>query len=249
MSIKEKLINGKYVIGTWCILPSPAVVNVLAKAGLDFIIVDLEHGPIDPNTAAQMVMTAEAEGCDAIIRVSSNNESHILSALDTGACGVIVPHIETTEDRKQAISNIKYPPVGKRGFSPYTRAGGYTFKQGFTKLENDRILSGIIIESAESVKNIDEIIDDTELDLVYIGAYDISVSLGIPGQVQDPRITSILADLAKKIKKAGKAAGAIFHDIKEAEKLKSFGIQLLCFKVDSNILFENINSTINQLNR
>ena len=129
MNIKDRIRNGNVVYGTWCLLPSPEVINVLAKAGLDFVLIDMEHGPMDYALAQKMIMAAESEGCEAIIRVAKNDESDVLRALDIGASGVIVPHIESVSDRERAISYMKYPPLGIRGFSPYTRAGGFSSVQ------------------------------------------------------------------------------------------------------------------------
>ena len=243
-SLKQRLKKGEYVLGTWCILPSPEVVNVLAKAGLDFVLIDMEHGPADYKTALMMTMAAQAEGCEAIIRVGQNNESDVLKALDIGADGVIVPHIENSADRKRAISYIKYPPIGVRGFSPYARAGSYTSRPGHTIIENKLTISGIIVEGEEGIKNLDEIIDDKNLDIVYIGVYDLSAVLKIPGQVNNPQIHKLLKECVGKIRKKGKIAGALFHSKEELRFFKKIGIQLLCYKVDTSVLFDSYNSII-----
>jgi len=119
ISLKDKLKNGEFTIGTWCIIPSEHVVNILAKAGLDFVLIDMEHGTANLECVYKMVLAANAEGVDALVRVSSNDESEILKVLDVGAAGVIIPHIETVNDCKQALSFTKFPPMGQRGYSPY----------------------------------------------------------------------------------------------------------------------------------
>lgn len=243
-TLKQRLKNGEFVLGTWCILPSPSVINVLARTGLDFVLLDMEHGPLDFNIALTMVMAAESEGCEALLRVSQNNEVEILKALDIGASGVIVPHIENTHDRQEAISYIKYPPVGVRGFSPYTRAGSYTSKPSHTKIENEKTISGIIVEGDKGIKDLDYIIDDKNLDLVYIGVYDLSLALGIPGQVNNPKIIVLLKECVCKIRKKGKAAGALFHSLEELKFFKKIGIQFLCYKVDTSVLFDAFSSVV-----
>ena len=139
--IKQQMKAGKFVLGTWCVLPSASVINVIAKAGLDFVIIDMEHGPMDYKIAQEMIMAAESEGCEAIIRVPRNDESDILRALDIGASGIIVPHIENIADRKNAVSHSKFSPVGNRGFNPYVRAGQYHGVTGaYFDEQNKRIL-------------------------------------------------------------------------------------------------------------
>ena len=239
--IKERIKNGEFLIGTWCILPSEHVVNVLAKAGLDFVLIDMEHGSADFQCASRMVMAAEVEGCEAIIRVSSNSEAEILKALDIGASGVIVPHIETVMDREKAISYIKYPPKGIRGFSPYARAGGYSNKKDYTSIENDRVMSGIIVEGLDGIENIDKIIDDPELDIVYLGAYDLSVALGIPGDVRNEKIVKIIEDCAKKIIAKGKVAAGLFNTEEDLIFFKKAGVNLACYGVDTSVLYKAFN--------
>lgn len=237
-NIKARLLEGDAVYGTWCLLPSPEVINVLAKSGLDFVLIDMEHGPMDFSLAQKMVMAAQSEGCEAIIRVPKNDESYILRALDSGADGVIVPHVQCIEDRVNALSYMKYPPIGKRGYSPYTRAGGYVATSDYTILENRRNLSAIIIEGKEGIDNIDEIINDDNLDVVYIGTYDISMSLGVPGRVWDDEVISILKKCVLKINNRGKVAGCLFHTDQERRKLIDMGIKFLAYKVDSSVLYD-----------
>ncbi|MEI7474773.1 MAG: aldolase/citrate lyase family protein [bacterium] len=238
MYLKEKLNENQNVFGTWCLLPSPEVINVISKAGLDFVIIDMEHGTIDFVTAQKMVMAAEAEGSRAVIRVSKNEESEILRALDLGIDGIIVPHIDSVEEREKAISYIKYPPSGIRGFSPYTRAGGYRNQKDYTESENKRVLTGIIVEGESGIKNIYDIADDPQLDLVYVGTYDISSYLGIPGEVHNIKVKEILEHAVSEIKRAGKIAGCLFHNWDDLDYFKQLGIQFLVYKVDSLVLYE-----------
>lgn len=238
MELKERLKNGEFVYGTWCILPSPEVINVLAKAGLDFVLIDMEHGSADFQCVQQMVMAANADGCAALVRVGDNQEIDVLRALETGAAGIIVPHVETVEHRKQAISYMKYPPVGIRGYSPYARAGGYQHTPGYTENENQRILSGVLIEGTNGIKDIKSIINDEELDLVYIGTYDISAMLGLAGDVQNPKVIEALKECVQVVRESGKFAACLFHSPAELQLFKEIGIQVLCYKVDTAVLLE-----------
>lgn len=238
MNIKERLKDGSVVYGTWCLLPSPEVINVLAKAGLDFVLIDMEHGPMDYALAQKMIMAAESGGCEAIIRVAKNDEADVLRALDIGASGVIVPHIESVADRERAISYMKYPPLGIRGFSPYTRAGGFSSRPGHTVTTNKRVLTGIIIEGKEGLNNLAAILDDAELDIVYVGTYDLSVILGVPGEVKHEKVQKVLASCVKQIRSSGKVAGCLFHNPCELDYFINMGIQFLAYKVDSSVLYD-----------
>ena len=238
MRLKERIKDGQTVFGTWCLLPSPEVISVLAKADLDFVLIDMEHGPMDFALAQKMIMAAEADGCEAIIRVAKNDEADVLRALDIGASGIIVPHIESVSDRKKAISYMKYPPIGIRGFSPYTRAGGFFSRPGHTVTENDRVLTGIIIEGQQGLNDLPAIIDDPELDVVYIGTYDLSAVLGIPGDVKNKKVLTVLEECVTKVLSSGKVAGCLFHNPDELKYFRDMGIQFLAYKVDSSVLYD-----------
>lgn len=244
LTLKERAKEGELLIGTWCILPSEHVVSVLAKAGLDFVLIDLEHGSADFQNVARMIMAANADGCEAVVRVSTNDEAQILKVLDLGASGVIVPHIESVADRLRALSFMKYPPAGSRGFSPYTRGGGYSVQPGQIEFSNKRILTGIIIESLQAVDNLDEIINDPDLDIVYLGAYDLSVSLGIPGDVRNEKVIKIIEDCTKKIIAQGKISAGLFNSEADLNFFKSIGLKFACYGVDTSVLYQSFHSMI-----
>lgn len=238
--LKNKLAAGKTVLGTWCEIPSPEFINVLAKGGLDFVIIDMEHGSCDFEQAGKMVMAAQVEGCSPIIRVPTNNESAILRALELGVEGVIVPHVESTEERKRVIDAIKFPPIGIRSLNPYVRAGGYRSTSDFTTKQNKNTLSAILVESLQGIENIEEIIDDDYLDVVYMGSYDISVSLGLPGETKHPKVIKVLEKMAKIIIKKKKVAACLFHSSDDLHFFKKIGVKFLCYKVDTAIVFDEI---------
>lgn len=240
MPFKDVIKNKKQMIGTWCIIPSPEVVNVLCKSGLDFVLVDFEHSPVNFETAQKMVMAAHAEQKYAISRVGKLEEVEILRSLDIGSDGIIVPHIESLNDVNQCLEYIKYFPEGNRGYSPYTRAGGYCVNADYTKNANKNILFGIIIESKKGIDNLDEILSSPDLDLVYLGAYDISISLGLAGQINHPKVVKVLNQCIDKIIKAEKIAGAMYHAKKDYERLTKQGVNFLVYKVDSLIINEGL---------
>lgn len=240
--IKKRMKEGDFVLGTWCELPSPAVINVIARAGLNFVIIDMEHGAMDFKIAQEMVMAAEADGCEAIIRVPCNNESDILRSLDIGASGIIVPHIENVDDRKKAVTYNKFPPSGSRGFNPYIRAGRYhNTGKTYCEEQNKKTLLGIILEGRNGLSDLDRIIDDKDIDLVYIGTYDLSVAIGVPGEVNNKKVIDALEDATIKIRKKGKCVGGMVHNAEELKRFKKIGIQFITYKVDTAIIYESFN--------
>ena len=152
-NLKTRLKKGDVVIGPWCTIASASVINVLAAAGLDFVIIDMEHGPHSFQTAEDMIRAAEVENCTPLIRVARNDEALTLQALDIGAHGVIIPHIESPEDAESAISHAKYYPLGRRGFSPFTRAGGYSLHDvtNHSRIQNEQTLVIFVLEGKEGI--------------------------------------------------------------------------------------------------
>lgn len=235
--LKRKLTKGESVIGTWCEIPSPEFINVLAKAGLDFVIIDMEHGAMDFMTVGRMVMAADADNCAAIIRVSTNDDSAILRALEIAPQGIIVPHIESVNDRVKAVEYAKFAPLGKRSLNPFTRAGGYHSHPNFTNEQNKNILLSLLVEGENGIEKLHEIIDEN-IDIIYIGTYDISLVLGVPGDVTNKKVLITLEKMVKTIRQKGKVVGCMFHDEKELAYFKKIGIQFLCYKVDTAVVFD-----------
>lgn len=246
--LKEKLQNGQFVLGTWCEIPSPMSVNILAKSGLDFVIIDMEHGSVDYETSQNMIMAAQSENCTPIVRVSENNESCILRALDQGPGGIIIPHIENIQDRKKVINYSKFSPVGNRGFNPFIRSCNYhKADKDFLIQRNKESLICLMLEGKSSIENIEEIISCEEVDIVYIGTYDLSVSMGVPGEVKHKSVRDALEKSVDIIRKNNKIAGCMVHNMEDIEYFKQIGIQFITYKADSAILYSEFNRMAEEL--
>ena len=236
--IKEKLESGKTVLGTWCVVPSPHLTDVICSSGLDFIIIDGEHGPIGFETAQAMVSVCESRKVSPIMRVSGVNESEILRALDIGTHGVQVPNIKDKNEAMQVVNFAKFPPVGSRGYSPFTKLGEYSLeKSDRLPLEaNANTLVGVNIEGKEAMNNINEILKITEIDILFIGLFDISKAMGIPGRVHDKKVQQKLIELTETINNSGKYSGTIATDLESLERYKNIGIKYLLYLVDCNVI-------------
>lgn len=246
--LKRKLKKGKVVLGTWCILPSPSVVNVISASGLDFLVIDMEHGPINYETAEDMVRAVESEGCSPLVRVPKNDEAEILRALDIGAHGVVVPHIENAQQRERTIKGIKYSPVGERGFTPYSRAGGYDPDEPgeHTKRENEETLSVLIVEGKKGIDNLGSIIDDPNVDVAFLGLCDLSQALGFPAQLGHPEVKKNVETCVKKIRGKGIAAGIFVNDLEMLRWSKEIGVQFITYSVDTTELCRSFKQVVKE---
>lgn len=246
--LKEKLANGEKVIGTWSIIPSVSTIDVICSAGLDFIMIDSEHGPIDPIIAQEMIIACESRQVSPIVRTSGLNASEILKFLDVGAHGIQIPNITNIDEVKKFIEYSKYPPEGNRGFSPFTRSGDYIPNDilKYTENQNKEIILGINIEGKESINNIDNMFNLKAVDLYFIGLYDLSKSLGIPGDVKNKKVLIELEKLIKKIKSKGKFAGTIVTDDNDIKYFLDIGIDFLLNHVDAAVLKKAYYSSVDK---
>ncbi|MBU0591899.1 MAG: aldolase/citrate lyase family protein [archaeon] len=238
--LKKKLENNEKTLGTWCVVDSPTVVDIMATTGLDFIIIDAEHGPISYETAQCMVMACESHNVSPIMRVGELNEALVLRALDIGIHGLQMPNISNSEDATEFVRLAKYPPIGIRGFSPYTKAGLYDFNNGreLTKKANENVLLIANVEGVEGVENIEEISKVKHIDIIFVGLFDLSKSLGIPGDVENPKVMEKLKHVIDVVKKNGKKVGSIASNKKMLKQLMKLDIDYVTYSVDSGMIKE-----------
>ncbi len=238
--LKQRLRAGEAVLGTWCVLPGAGVVNVVAAAGFDFVIIDMEHGPFGFTEAEDLVRAAESEGRGALVRVPELDESCILRALETGAHGVVVPQITRADEARAAVRACKYHPEGARGLSPYTRSGGYTAAGNgdIAARENARVLVTLLVEGAAGLANLDDILAVPGVDVVYLGIYDLSQSAGRPGQVDHPDVVRAVADNVGRIRDAGVAAGCLVQNAAQVRTYAGLGVSFFAWQADCGLLYE-----------
>jgi len=248
--LKEALIKGEKTFGPFLKLIDPAVVEIMGFAGFDFVIIDQEHGPISVETAQNMIRATESVNITPIIRVAKNDESLILRALDIGAQGIEIPQINCKDDALQAVNSVKYFPQGMRGMCRFVRAANYSSLDKFKHFEssNKETMVIIHIEGVEGIDNLDEILTVSGIDVIFIGPYDLSQSLGIPGQVESPLVEEKMKKVVLKCSTQKIAVGTFADDIQTAKKWVSLGVQYMSFSVDVGILYEASKSILNQLN-
>ncbi len=252
--LKQKLDGGALTVGTWCAIPSPTVTNVLGRAGFDYVIIDREHGPNEFETIESMVRAAELCGCSPLVRVSTLDEAEILRALDVGAHGVIVPQIESVEQARAAVAAAKYAPVGTRGFSPYTRSGGYHHTQTNADKQaaaNRDTLLVLLVEGPKGLAALGDILDATaeSVGSIYIGPYDLANAIGLPGQVDHPDVVQRVSDSFKTIRGHGVAPSTLARSQAEVEHYASLGARMLAYQADVGVLFEAVTGIVDGVRR
>ena len=213
--LKEKLAAGKAVFGVMANDPSPPVLEVLGYSGFDWVLLDNEHGDVTVHTMANCVRACEASGLVPIVRPIANRMDVITPFMDMGAYGVQVPHVNTPEDSKAVVDAVKYPPMGKRGFFRANRSNQFGLgiePDKYLELANQETLVCLMIEEVEGINNAQAIAGVDGVDVVFVGAGDLSVSMGHPGQSTHPEVVRAVEGAVRGILQAGKTAGCSCPD-------------------------------------
>ncbi|MEU8915013.1 MULTISPECIES: HpcH/HpaI aldolase family protein [Streptomyces] len=192
-AVKRKLRDGQEVYGLFCSIPAPALVEMIGCAGYDFVILDSEHTLVDPEGLENLIRAAEAVGLTPFVRVPESDPGAILRALDAGAMGVVVPHIRSRADADAAVRAARYAPEGMRSLNGGRVPGfGLIDLTEYVRLANDEIMVIAMIEDAEGVEALPEILAGGGIDLVLEGAADLSQSYGVTWQTRHPTVVDAL---------------------------------------------------------
>jgi 4-hydroxy-2-oxoheptanedioate aldolase len=233
--LKARLLAGESVFGIWSLIPSPGLIELIGTAGMDFVILDAEHGPYDIGTLEDCIRAAEGVNCAPLVRVPGLDAQFIQRALDLGPHGIVVPQVADFDAAQKAIACMHYAPRGTRGFNPFTRAGHYgvASRREQSKQASDFTLSCVMIENPQAFVDLDRILKIPDLDMIYLGVYDYSVLMGCPGNIGDARVVEFMQVCAAKTRAAGKILGML---AKTPEELKSFmdlGATLITWLTDT----------------
>lgn len=243
LSFRQKVRQGQRLLGSFAFLSSPTVVEILGRAGLDFVIIDQEHTRKSWDVVENMVRAAELCGMAALVRVARNEEKEILHALEVGAAGIMVPFVETAEDVRRAASALHYAPDGTRGTCTQTRAAGFGEHRSrfveFARQRNEDLLLIGLIENRRGLDNIAEIaVVDDGLDVVFIGRSDLASDLGRAGQSGDPLVEAATEKIRAATLAAGAQVGLAQYSAAECELWGSRGCTFFAFPSESGLLFD-----------
>ena len=238
--IRDKLRNKLPSVGSWMQLPDQSVAEIMGNAGYDWIAVDMEHGAFSKNNLPGLFRAISSEGTAPFARVQKTDSVYIKEALDSGAEGLILPMIETAEQLEGAIRNAHYPPLGNRGIG-FCRANmfGKNFKNYFKNGNNPIIVAQI--EHKRAVDNIDSILSVKGLDAIMIGPYDLSGSMNITGEFDNPEFIEMIKTIFNKALDYNIAMGVhIVEPIKQQLKNKiDEGYQFIAYGIDALFLYNS----------
>ena len=245
-----KLKNKKYTIGSWITLDSIAVAEIMCKSGFDWLCIDLEHTVIDYKELQNLIAIISYNNLEVFVRVGSNDELIIKKVLDAGADGIIVPLIKNAEDVKKSIEYSLYPPIGKRGVNKLSRAQGYGFEfENYLRKVNKKTKVIAQIEHIDAINDLENILKINNLYGTIIGPYDLSASLGLPGQFNHKKVKMAFKKYENITSKFKLKKG--FHvtepNIKDVKNKINKGYDFIAFSWDTYFLGRSCRDHLNKL--
>ena len=231
-------VFNKVSIGTWITLGHPAIPEIFASSGFDWLAIDLEHSAITLGEAEELIRVIDLKNVIPLVRLSSNNAEQIKRVMDAGAHGVIVPMVNNACQAAQAVAAVKYPPIGTRSFG-LARAQGYgTSFEKYQQWQKENSIVVVQIEHVEAVENLAEILKVPGVDAYFVGPYDLSGSLGVPGQFDHPDFLQAMQKIKQIGAKSGKPGGRhiIEPDPSLLEAAIREGDQFIAYSLDTRML-------------
>lgn len=232
--LRLALLERRLTFGAWIQIGHPACAEIFANAGFDWVCVDMEHGAINFESMTDIFRAIQAFDCVPVVRLPANDPVWIHRSLDAGARAIIIPMIKTAEETQRAVREAKYPPMGERGFG-FSRANlhGAAFSEYISEA-NEEIAMIMQIEHKDAIPNLDAILRVKGVDGLFIGPYDLSGSMGIPGKLDHPGMLAALENFRNACNRHGKTAGMhIVHPNPEnIAKSKQEGYTLIALGAD-----------------
>lgn len=250
-NLKARLQNNELTIGSWITLGHPSIAEIMAKAGFDWLTVDMEHSAITMHEAQQLIQVIDLCGVSPLVRVSQNEPDLIKRVMDAGAYGVIVPMVNTKEDAERAVGSVRYPPYGFRGVGlARAQAYGADF-DGYRRWNETESIVIVQVEHIKAVENIEAILSVDGVDGFIVGPYDLSGSLGVPGQFDHPDVVAALDEVQKVSAQMNALSG--FHVITpepaQVEEKINQGYRFIAYSLDILFLGESCRSDVNLIKK
>lgn len=242
--LKSTIENKQHAIGTFLGVANPSIVEILGYTGLDFIVIDTEHGPYDTMPMSDLIRAAESKGLSPIVRVADLTHKEIQRALDNGAEGIIIPCLRDVDSFRKAVDLTKFAPLGNRGFIK-GRGSGFgnePWASGtlteYMQNSNEKVLLLPQCETKEALDNIEEIVQIEGIDGIFIGPFDLSISMGIPGQFDAPEFKEAVDRILSACRQAGKLCMMFTGSVEDARAYIDKGFDAVANSIDTIIFAE-----------
>ncbi|MEX0348447.1 MAG: HpcH/HpaI aldolase/citrate lyase family protein [Paracoccaceae bacterium] len=228
-SLKQKLRDpARRLSSAICTIPSAIVPQAMAASGMDFVMIDMEHGAVDHGSCHAMIAATAGTDCAPLVRVAENDTAQVKRVLDMGAEGIVFPLIRDAEDAQAAIASLRYPPRGTRGFGPFIAQSRWgTSLLNYRETVEDHLVCCLLIETVEAVENIEAICAVDGIDLLVVAAFDLTTSLGVSGQFDHPDYLSAQQRVEEAAQRAGLPLGGAALNATQAAALFERGHRVI----------------------
>lgn len=240
-AIREK----KCAVGTFLGVSTPSIVEIMGYTGLDFVVIDTEHGPYDNMQVSDLIRAADSKGMSPVVRIADVTHKEIQRAVDNGAEGVIIPCLKSPDDFRRAVDLCKFAPIGNRGFIK-ARGSGFGNEEWakgsleeYMRNSNEKVLLLPQCETREALDSIEEIAGINGIDGIFIGPFDLSISMGIPGQFDHPDFRKAIERILHSCKDAGKLCMIFSSSVDEAKAYIERGFDAVANSIDT-IMFRQV---------
>jgi 2-keto-3-deoxy-L-rhamnonate aldolase RhmA len=223
------------MVGTFSIIPSVEVIELMGLARFDFVIIDMEHGPFTLSQVRAAIAAARAYDIRSIVRVPDGGPSMIGAVLDAGADGVLIPQVDSADVARAAVAAARFAPDGERGAHPWVSAAGYGTVPDWFAVANRETAVMVMIEGTAGIDAISEIMSVPGLDAIFLGPMDLSHSMGLPGEIDHPRVREAMEAVTHKAVAHGLATAVFAPDPGRARTWWPLGIQLVACSVDTQL--------------
>jgi 4-hydroxy-2-oxoheptanedioate aldolase len=249
LKLKQAFTEGQTLVGTWLNGPNLAQVETIGYAGFDFIVLDTEHSSYDIAGCENLVRAADAAQFPALIRVPENKPTPVAKALEYGAQGIVVPHVSSKEEASAAVKNAHYAPVGVRGAAPTVRGARYgqTPWPDYLAQAKAETLVVLQIEGKAGIENLDAIMAVDGVDVLFVGPFDLSESLGISGQLDHPLLLDTVGEVVRRAREKNIALGIWMPTPEQAGPWIERGVQMITVANNDMIFFKGCQSYAGQI--
>lgn len=253
--VKQRMRDRQVIIRAFLRFPNPGAAEIMALSGVDLIVLDNEHYPFNCQQIETIVRAAQCFGAECMVRLPNAEPARIARVMESGVCGVVIPHIETYEEAMEVVNAVKYAPVGNRGFCPITRAAAYGMGMPpaeYAAFANQETSIILMAETKRGLENLDRILTIPEVDGISIGPSDVSASYGFPGQTDHPAVCAAIEEGQRKIVAAGKTLVAQAYSGQAAKRVYEKGARILTIGSDVQVLtkkFDDLTKTMRRVER
>ena len=248
--LREVWVRGGTTLGAIVTQPSVPVIQVMARSGLDWVLIDMEHGAIDLSDAHALIAATSGTPLVPLVRVSGGAAWHAKAPLDFGAMGICFPMTTTGDDARNAVRAVRYPPAGDRFWGPFYAPLRWNLSmREYLDCADEEVLAIGTVEHIDALATISDVVATPGLDLVFIGPGDLATSMGLKGRGEDPRVQDATRKLEDAIRGSSVLLGGVAHSVERANEMIARGYRALVVGFDWSLLQKGIAGAIEGIRR